>query len=437
MTKERSDKGRSRVPLSEFLQRSTAIFGGKYDYSEVSYVSLDDTVTIGCPVHGKFQQKARLHLTSRGCKACANDSMKVGLDDFIQRSREIHGDKYDYSLVEYKNSCRKIAITCRLHGVFYQTPHGHLQGWGCAKCGRSGQLVTKEMFIERANEVHGNAYDYSNVSYSSLKDRVKIICMIHGEFTQTATDHLRGNGCRKCNTPKGPRKTTEQWIEKAKKRHGDKYSYERSVYTGSSGLVTITCKSHGDFQQIASYHISGNGCKECMLDAKRSDASRFIEKAIAIHGDIYDYSKVEYERAHQSVLIICPTHGEFSQTPNHHMKGKGCPACSNSHGERMIRVFLESHSIDYVAQWTTSECRSVLPLKFDFYIPSMNVLIEFDGQQHTMPCEMFGGEEALKGVIERDRIKDGYAAKSGKRLIRIPYTKMKRIDSILHRELNL
>ena len=217
-------------------------------------------------------------------------SRKLTTEEFVKRAIEIHGDKYDYSKVEYKDNKTKVCIVCPDHRKFYQTPSDHLRGKGCSKCGGNIRL-TAEKFIEKAREVHGNKYDYSRVDYKDNKTKVCIICLDHREFYQRPGDHLKGNGCPKCS---GKAKlTTEEFVLRAKVVHGDKYNYSKVKYKNNSTKVCITCKEdgHGEFYQTPDCHLRGNGCPKCSNNVKLT-TKKFIERAKEVHGDKYDYSKV-------------------------------------------------------------------------------------------------------------------------------------------------
>lgn len=127
--------------------------------------------------------------------------MKYIIDNFIKRAREIHGNKYDYSKVEYVNNHTKVCIVCPIHGEFWQTPQSHLSKNGCLECGGRKKITTKQ-FIEKSRKVHGNKYDYSKVEYKNNSTKVCIICPIHGEFWQTPSMHSKGQGCPFCKTSK-------------------------------------------------------------------------------------------------------------------------------------------------------------------------------------------------------------------------------------------
>ncbi len=122
----------------------------------------------------------------------------------------------------------------------------------------------------------------------------------------------------------------DEFIEKAKSVHGDKYDYSKVEYISSKTKIIIICKDHGDFIQRPSDHINRkSGCPKCKGKSRRTDTNTFIEKAKSVHGDKYDYSKVEYINVDTKILIICPIHGEFYQTPYTHINQKcGCNICS-------------------------------------------------------------------------------------------------------------
>lgn len=192
----------TRLTTEEFIIRANKIQGNKYDYSKVEYVDYNTKVCIICPEHGEFYQTPNKHLLGQGCPKCGN-TKKLSLTEFIERSRKIHGNKYDYSKARYVNNGTKVCIICPIHGEFWQTPHNHLIGRGCNKCKNNkisvSETKTTEKFVLEARKVHGDKYDYSRTKYLSAKDKVCIICPEHGEFWQEASSHLSGCGCPKCN----------------------------------------------------------------------------------------------------------------------------------------------------------------------------------------------------------------------------------------------
>ena len=254
---------------------------------------------------------------------------KTTTEEFIERARKVHGDKYDYSKVEYINSRTKVCIICPEHGEFWQEANSHLKGCGCLKCSKEKKNYYNDMesFIKDSYKLHGNKYDYSKVNFKKKNDKIKIICPIHGEFITTPHIHLLGCECPKCAGTK--KLTTEEFIERARKVHGDKYDYSKVEYVNNSIKVCIICPEHGEFWQTPDCHMHKQGCPKC-AGTKKLTTEEFIERARKIHGDKYDYSKVEYVNSKTKVCIICPVHGEFWMTPNMHLYGQECPKCSYS-----------------------------------------------------------------------------------------------------------
>lgn len=196
---------------------------------------------------------------------------KLTTKEFIEKARAVHGDKYDYSKAEYKNNKQHVCIICPEHGDFWKIPGDHLsKKQGCPKCGAKNggdvQRKTVDEFILEAKAVHGDKYDYSKVVYVNARTEVIIICPIHGEFTQVPCNHTSGHGCSKCGREKVGdvlRKTTDDFIKEAKEKHGDKYDYSKTMYKASEDKVVIICPEHGEFEQTPSNHLSGKGCPEC------------------------------------------------------------------------------------------------------------------------------------------------------------------------------
>lgn len=184
-------------------------------------------------------------------------------------------------------------------------------------------------FIKKANKKHNNKYDYSKVNYINSQTKVCIICPEHGEFWQTPAAHIRGNACPLCSNKKRGIKTTstEILIKKYLKVHQNKYSYKKTEYINPQTKIIITCPIHGDFEQLPYAHLNGQGCPKC--NGKFLNTSDIIHNFKCIHGDRYDYSKVEYKGSKEKVCIICPEHGEFWQTPYKHLQGQKCPLCAN------------------------------------------------------------------------------------------------------------
>ena len=197
-----------------------------------------------------------------------------------------------------------------------------------AQRGANKKLTTDE-FVERAREVHGDRYDYGQVVYDGMHVPVTIVCPDHGAFLQKPVDHLSGCGCPRCaQTRRGRRRlTTEEFVERSRAVHGDRYDYGKAVYVDKRTKVEIVCPEHGSFWQLPTNHWKGQGCPVCAGRAREFTTESFVERARKVHGDAYDYSQVEYKTMRTPVTIVCPEHGAFQQTPLAHLSGRGCPQC--------------------------------------------------------------------------------------------------------------
>lgn len=301
-------------------------------------------------------------------------SKKCTTEEFIEKARKIHGDKYDYSKVEYVNNHTKITIVCRSCGnVFRQKPYKHLQKQGCAVCACNKRKTTEEC-IKDFKEIHGDRYLYDKVKYESNSKEVIITCKIHGDFLQTPRIHLLGCNCPKC----------------AKKESIKKIAKKLS-----------------------------------------STTEEFIQKANKIHNFIYDYSLVKYINANIPVTIICSKHGKFSQTPHDHLAGKGCKICRFSKLEKTIEAFLNENNIKFFPQCDKNTFEWLGRQSLDFYLPDYNVAIECQGIQHFEAVEYFGGEEKLKIIQKLDVKKHKLCEEHNIKILYFSYEKFNNNNTII------
>lgn len=301
---------------------------------------------------------------------------KLTTEQFIENARNVHGDRYDYSLVEYVNNRVKVKIICSEHGTFKQTPHDHVKSRSnCPECSGSVKRDT-ERFIIDARKTHGDSYDYSLVEYKNNKHPVKIICKSHGVFKQEAYTHLSGSMCPKCRHEiNASRKcmSTEQFVEKSKRVHGERYDYSDTEYTASSESVVITCREHGAFRQIASTHTSGHGCPKCGDESSAKyrafTLAEFVSRADKVHNGKYDYSKAQYTSSRRKITIICPKHGDFQKDPDSHLRGSGCGKCIKRNQNRSYVYVLYGEGrckigVSAVMRRRLRELREATPFEF-------------------------------------------------------------------------
>lgn len=304
------------------------------------------------------------------------------------------------------------------------------QLWGCM-----GARKSTEQIISEFVSIHGtSSYGYDDVIYINAHTKVKILC--HGCLTffyQDPHSHLKGSGCPNCAGIY--KKTTDEFVKRAKQIHGNTYEYSKSEYVTTKTPLVIICKTHGEFLQSPQCHINRNqGCPKCKTKTHTKSTDHFILKSRFIHGNKYDYSKTNYIGVHKPVTIICSKHGDFQQTPATHYQGCGCPKCKTSKGELLIEKWLVDNNINFSPQYKFKDCKNIFELPFDFYIQSHNICIEYDGELHYHSHPRFGGKDKLKSTQKNDKIKSDYCSLNNIKLIRIPYTQQDVIADVLDKE---
>lgn len=336
---------------NDFVQAAKKIHGDKYDYSEFEYVRSIDKSKIKCNTCGLvFEQSANTHLAGHGCPYCSKHKggpriHKLTYEEFVKRSKEKHGDKYEYSPKGFEKSSSIVNIFCKKH-----------QHW----------------------------------------------------FKQKASYHMIGQGCPECAKDMKHDKmahTQEEFIELATKKHNGKYLYDRVVYKTNKEPVEIGCPVHGYFWQRPDEHLKGRGCQKCVGRGKTKED--FIKEAVAVHGDRYDYSKVVYTKSEDKVEIICKTCGKtFWQKPWVHLQNHGCPYCNFSKMENAVMDLLSENGIQFIPQHTFDWLIYKSNLYLDFYLPEYNIAIECQGAQHFPDSNGFGyGDKYYKLLRTRDEVK--------------------------------
>ena len=290
---------------------------------------------------------------------------------------------------------------------------------------------TKEEYIIKFNEKHNNYYDYSLMNYITASIKIKIICPKHGIFEQRPIDH-RFSGCPKCK--KIQLDDFLNRANNMHKNYYD-YSLIKEIKNNKQ-KVKIICPKHGIFEQRIDGHLKGIGCKKCADESYIIGPYKFIENSNITHRNKYNYSLIfdDYINQHSKIKIICPMHGIFEQSAcNHSSMGNGCPICKISNGEIIIRDILIKNDILIKEQKYFKDCIYKKYLFFDFYLPEYNICIEYDGEQHFKSVEYFGGEKTFEENKIRDNIKNEYCKNNNIHLIRISYKE--KIEEKLNYEL--
>lgn len=196
-----------RLTQEEFIMKAKYIHGDRYDYSKSEYINSIDKVTITCLSHGDFKQAPNKHLQGRGCRSCAyeivSECSSIPFSQFEMAAREKYGDRFQYDESSYSDMGSKTLIMCPAHGWINVTAYAHLTSkMGCRKCGQmltgSKNSYGTDEFIKRANEKHGNRYNYDKVVYVDSKTKIVITCREHGDFIQIPGNHIHGSGCPSC-----------------------------------------------------------------------------------------------------------------------------------------------------------------------------------------------------------------------------------------------
>lgn len=219
---------------------------------------------------------------------------KIGA--FIQKANIVHKDKYNYSKVNYINAHTKIIITCPTHEKFFQAPYHHLSGSGCTRCGyeNNGKLSKSNIkeFIQKANVVHKNKYDYSKSDYIDARTKISIVCPIHGEFVKKPNNHFSGQGCPECSKEYANKlisSNTEEFVQKSNKLHERAYDYSNVQYKNEHTKVIITCKTHGDFLQTPGNHLHSRGCPKCGKEKMLGGYNESFFKTFPSHKNLDSY----------------------------------------------------------------------------------------------------------------------------------------------------
>ena len=298
--------------------------------------------------------------------------------------------------------------------------------------------MTRTEFIEAASKLHNNKYDYSKVpevfkTSASKINKIPIICPIHGEFYQTTTQHLNTSGCEKCSYAlRGAknRMTLDVFISKANKIHNCKYDYSL-VKLGKrlTVPVTIICPAHGKFIKRPDKHLAGQGCQKCVKCHRRS-AEEFLTTIKGIYKNKYDLSKVKFTKVQNTVTIGCPVHGDVDVVAMRLLLGQGCTKCNIARSEQLVANFLEEHNIKYIKEYKLKNSE-YSKLRYDFYLPDANIILEINGPYHTKEITNWGGKEYLEEIIRRDTIKLKEAKAHGINLYYIPYEKNQDANTFL------
>lgn len=367
--------------------------------------------------------------------------------ELLQRFRDVHGDKYDYSNMNYINVNTPITICCPVHGEFTQKPIDHYKGKGCNKCARvkmwntRGRRTTAE-WIRLFNEKHNNKYDYSlNKDIRTGQTEIEIICKQGHHFSQKATRHLRGDGCPYCAN--SIRHTKEQFVERANKKFNSKFKYIGSYINNHTNML-MECPEHGLFEMTPRRHlVSPYGCPECSNIGKGLKKRISIEdvkkRLYKIFGDRITLKEETYTLINEPCEFVCKEHGDFTYTADKLLHGGKCPSCNTPLGESIVFDFLKNNGYKFKRQFRIDISklfgRRKLRIDFMVFIENRRYAIEVNGDQHYKQIPYFHDSHQFSEQQERDNEVRKWCKANGVKLIEIRYSQLKNIKQLLTKKL--
>ena len=472
---------RPTLSTDNFINKAKNIHKNKFDYSKSIYKGSKSKVKIICKTHGIFLQSARHHLSGAGCKKCIIDSQRKSVKEFIKDAKKFHGNYYNYSLVKFSNIHQYIKIICPSHGIFKQTVVHHQRGQGCKYCSK-GEVWDTKSFIKKSKSVHKNKYDYSNTNYSSTNIKVNILCnKCKHVFNQTPNSHIRGCGCPNCagkipiseeifkeilrdvhgsdivliskyqnksskikvrhicghtwhtspnhliKRQQGCRKCyyltitmTDQAFKKILKEKHDGTIIPLEKYKTSKHKIQVKCLGCSKKYYIQPKTVMRHGCHNC---ANRKTHSEFVKELKKVsNGEIVSLTKYTTMRGRILVRHKCGYEWKVTAGELIRKDPAGCPLCATSKGNKTIFTLLKRKKINFETEKRFKDCKYKIPLPFDFYIPSKKLLIEYDGEQHFIAVDFWGGTKGLEERIYKDKTKDNWVKKKKMKLLRIKYS---------------
>lgn len=331
---------------------------------------------------------------------------------------------------EYINAKTSILHHCLICNYYWKvSPTNILSGKGCPECSnkrqRENRAFSHEQYIEKLKTIH--PYIIPIEQYINAKTPILHYCKNHNVKWIAMPDKvLRGCGCPKCS---------KESFYQTRTKTRDEYITELSIknpdliligdYFGNKTLTEHYCKIHDYIFDITpNSALAGHGCKYCRSDKIREKQFKsedvYVEELKERRPDIKLVG--EYLGALVPTEHLCLEHNViWKATPANIFYGSGCPQCNESKDERLVRLWLEKHSIEYIPQKKFDDCMDICHLSFDFYLLDYNTLIEVNGRQHYEPVEYFGGKEKFDIQVKHDNIKKQYCIDNNIRLLCIRY----------------
>ena len=342
---------------------------------------------------------------------------------FRKEIYDLVGNEYTF-LDTYVKSSIKIKVKHNKCGHTYEVaPNAFLKGRRCPYCSSSAKR-TDAQFKQEVYNLVGNEYTFLD-TYVNAKTKIRVKHNKCGHIYKVKPSHfLEGTRCPRCaklSLSNKLSKSDNQFKQEVYNLVGNEYTFLDTYVNATTKLKVKHNKCGKIYNVLPSNFLKGNRCPYCNGNAKKTGA-RFKQEVQDLVGDEYTVLG-SYINTNTKIKIkhnICGT--VYKVRPHTFLEGYRCPHCNSSKGELIINKILKSLDINYEYQKSFNDLRDVQPLSYDFYIPSQNILIEYQGQQHYEPVNCFGGKSRFAIQQKHDKLKAEYAKTNSYKLIAIPYT---------------
>lgn len=381
----------NKINKEQFIQKSIEKFGDIFDFSKTEYINYNTNITYTCKICNCEDDQRVGNFLKRGCINCR---IKIKTtEEFIAKSKELHGDNFDYTLCNFVNMTTKVKLICnKCKNIVEVKPFDNLKRHTCKFCAGNKRFTTED-FISKSIKIHGDKFDYKNCVYINNHTPMEILCKEHNiTFMQSAVNHYKGRGCDLCsNEAIGNlnRKPLEKFIQESKNKFRNKFEYSEVIYKNQITTIKLFCNDCQKwiFQRPIDHLLYG--CVDCNeLNATLRDRKKsyelFLKNAEIVHGDRYLYGNVNYINGDIKVSIVCKKHNfMFYQSPHYHIEGRNCPKCAQEQ-----RILTSRRPRDEFI----NECIEIFDKQYDYS------LVEYKGihQPVTIKCNDCGNYFKLR-----------------------------------------
>lgn len=410
------------------------------EYVEELRIKNPDVCVIGTYVNAntKIEHKCLIHnvcwmttpsrvLQKQGCEKCHFEKISTSKththEEYVEQLKIANPDIIPIG--QFINSKTKSLHYCKRHNVSWDVlPTNVLSGHGCPECCKEKITIKNSKPFEQYKEELHNKFPEIECIGEYINSTTPVLhrCKKCGyEWMTKPIFVLRNVGCKKCNGHL--RRDTQEYVDELKRINPQIELIGEFVNMSTHAIHR--CKIHDHYWNVVpSSILNGTGCPLCGREklslAQRKTPEEYEEELKRANPTIICIDK--YVDANTKIKVKCLTCNlAWDVNPFNIIKGHGCPMCNKSLGENAIRGWLIEHNIDFIPQKRFKDCKDKRSLPFDFYIPSKNTAIEYDGEQHSRAVDWFGGKKGLEYITKHDNIKTKYCIDNNINLLRITY----------------